>query len=265
MSLCVIIDGGLGNQLFMIFTCISKAIDERRDFSIFPIYNNSIRSYYFTSILKSLLFKVAPNIPSNDVYKEPSFLYQEIPDNLKVIRGYFQSPKYFHHNRDNIMNILGFNEFKQRFNFDFKAVAIHLRFGDMSFNRGNHAILKKEYFIKALLTLINKINPEEYRFIIFGEKNDDEIINDYLKNFNRFFDIKFEKFYDIYEGICDWKELLYMSSCEHFIIANSTYSWFGAYLSNNTQKNIICPTEWFGVNNQNNSLEDLFMDDWIKI
>ena len=264
MSLCVIIDGGLGNQLFMIFTCISKAIDERRDFCIFPNINNN-RRYYFTSILKSLLFKVAPYIPSNEIYKEPYFAYKEIPDNLKVILGYFQSPKYFHHNRENIINILGFNEFKNRFNFGFKAVAIHFRFGDMSFLQGNHAILKKEYFIKALLTLINKINPEEYRFIIFGEKNDDEIINDYLKSFNRYFDIKFEKIYDIYEGICDWKELLYMSSCEHFIIANSTYSWFGAYLSNNPNKTIICPNEWFGVNNKHNSLEDLFMDNWIKI
>lgn len=264
MSLCVIIDGGLGNQLFMIFTCISKAIDERRDFSIFPNINNN-RKYYFTSFLKSLLFKVAQNIPSNEVYKEPLFAYQQIPDNLKVILGYFQSPKYFNHNRNIIMNILGINEFKQRFNFDFKAVAIHFRFGDMSYLQGNHAILKKEYYIKALLTLINKINPEEYRFIIFGEKNDDEIINDYLKSCNRFFDIKFEKIYDIYEGLNDWKELLYMSSCEHFIIANSTYSWFGAYLSNNPQKTIICPTEWFGINNQKNSLEDLFMDDWIKI
>ena len=265
MSLCVIIDGGLGNQLFMIFTCISKAIDERRDFCIFPIYNNSIRSYYFTSMLKYLLFKVSPNIPSNEIYKEPSFSYQEIPDNLKVIRGYFQSSKYFHHNRNNIMNILGFNDFKTRFNLGFKAIAIHLRFGDMSFNQGNHAILKKEYYIKALMTLINKVNKDDYRFIIFGEKNDDEIINDYLKCFNKFFDIKFEKFYDIYQETCDWKELFYMSSCEHFIIANSTYSWFGAYLSNNPQKTIIYPTEWFGVNNQNNSLEDLFMDDWIKI
>ena len=264
MSLCVIIDGGLGNQLFMVFTCISKAIDENRDFSIFPNINNN-RGYYFTSILKSLLFKVAPNIPSNEIYKEPCFAYNQIPNNLKVILGYFQSPKYFHHNRENIMNILGFNDFKQRFNLGFKAVAIHFRFGDMSYLQGNHAILKKEYYIKALMKLINKINPEEYRFIIFGEKNDDEIINDYLKCFNIFFDFKFEKIYDIYQGLNDWKELFYMSSCEHFIIANSTYSWFGAYLSNNPNKTIICPTDWFGINNQKNSLKDLFMDDWIKI
>lgn len=264
MSLCVIIDGGLGNQLFMIFTCISKAIDERREFSIFPNINNN-RRYYFTSILKSLLFKVAPNIPSNEVYKEPYFAYRQIPDNLKVILGYFQSPKYFHHNREDIINILGFNDFKTRFNLGFKAVAIHFRFGDMSFLQGNHIILKKEYYIKALITLLNKINIDDYRFIIFGEKNDDEIINDYLKSFNKFFDIKFEKFYDICEEICDWKELFYMSSCEHFIIANSTYSWFGAYLSNNPDKVVICPTNWFGINNKQNSLEDLFMDDWIKI
>lgn len=163
------------------------------------------------------------------------------------------------------MNILGFNDFKMRFNFGFKAVAIHLRFGNRSFNQGNHIILNKEYFIKALITLLNKINKDEYRFIIFGEKNNDEIINDYLKCFNKFFDIKFEKFYDIYQETCDWKELFYMSSCEHFIIANSTYSWFGAYLSNNPQKTIICPTEQFGVNNKHKYIEDLYMDDWIKI
>jgi len=265
MSLCVIIDGGLGNQLFMIFTCISKAIDENRDFTIFPIYNNSIRSYYFTSILKNLLFKVAPNIPDELIYKEPSFTYNQIPDNLKIIRGYFQSPKYFDKNRNKIMDILGFNEFKNRFNLGFKAIAIHLRFGDMSFNQGNHAILKVEYYINAIKTLITKINKHEYRFIIFGEKNDDEIISDYINVFNIFFDIKFEKIYDIHNGLSDWKELFYMSSCEHFIIANSTYSWFGAYLSNNENKYVIYPNEWFGINNKGNSLKDLFMDNWIKM
>jgi hypothetical protein len=264
MSLCVIIDGGLGNQLFMIFTCISKAIDEKRDFSIFPIYNNSIRSYYFTSMLKYLLFKVSPNIPSNEIYKEPYFSYQEIPDNLKVIRGYFQSPKYFHHNRNQIMEMLGFNDFKNRFKFETKTVAIHLRFGDMSFNQGNHAILKPDYFINSLNILLNMINKNEYRFVIFGEKNDDELIDDYIKLFKNF-NIKFEKMYEIHKDLNDWKELFYMSSCDHFIIANSTYSWFGAYLSNNPQKIVFYPNEWFGVNNRDNSLRDLFMDNWIKV
>jgi len=265
MSLCVIIDGGLGNQLFMIFTCISKAIDEKRDFSIFPIYNNSIRSYYFTSILKTLLFKVAPNIPSNEIYKEPYFTYSPIPNNLNIIRGYFQSAKYFNHNKNEIIKILKFDEYKKKFKLNFKAVAIHLRFGDMSFNQGNHAILKIDYYLKALTTLLGKINKNEYRFIIFGEKNDNEIINDYINILNSRFDIIFEKFYDIYPNLYDWQELFFMSSCEHLIIANSTFSWFGAYLCDYSNKIIIRPSQWFGINNINNSTKDLFLDDWIEI
>jgi hypothetical protein len=265
MSLCVVIEGGLGNQLFMIFTCISKAMDENRDFSIYPIFNNTYRTYYFTSMLKVLLFKVAPDINPNLIYNEPSFTYKQIPDNLLVIRGFFQSPKYFHHNSKKIIKMLGFDEFKQRFNLGFKAIAIHFRFGDMSFLQGNHIILRMNYYVDALKTLLSKINKDEYRFIVFGEKNDDEIITDYLKIFNKFFDIKFEKFYEISNEISDWKELIYMSSCEHFIIANSTFSWFGAYLSNNNDKIVICPNQWFGINNKDKSLEDLFMDNWIKI
>lgn len=265
MSLCVIIDGGLGNQLFMIFTCISKAIDEQRDFSIYPIYNNSIRSYYFTSLLSSLIFKVAPNIPSNEIYKEPAFTYNPIPNNQKVIRGFFQSHKYFNHNRDGIMRLLGFNDFKERFKFDYKVIGIHLRFGDMSFNQGNHAILKPDYYIRALRYLLERINGNEYRFMIFAESNDDELVKVYLEIFKKFFNINFEKFYEIYGDMKDWKELFFMSSCEHMIVANSTFSWFGAYLNNNPSKIIIRPDEWFGINNQDKSLEDLFPTDWIKV
>lgn len=264
MSLCVILDSGLGNQLFMIFTCISKAIDENRNYTIFPIYNN-IRGFYFTSIFKSLLFKVVPNIPSKEIYKEPSFSYNPIPNNLKVIRGFFQSPKYFHHNRNQIIKLLKFDEFKSRFILGFKAIAIHMRFGDLSFNQGNHTILKLDYYLKSLITLLSKIDKNEYRFIIFSEKNDDEIINDYIKFLNSYFDIIFEKFYNTYSDISDWKELFYMSNCEHFIIANSTFSWFAAYLSDNPNKIIIYPSNWFGINNQDNSIKDLFLDDWIQI
>lgn len=265
MSLCVIIDSGLGNQLFMIFTGISKAIDEKRDFSIYPIYNNNIRTYYFTSLFKSIIYKVAYNVNSNQIYTEPSFSYQPIPDNLNFIRGYFQSPKYFHHNRNNIIELLGIDEFKQKYNFGFSAIAIHLRFGDFSFNQGNHVLLKIDYYIKALTTLLKKINKDEYRFIIFGEKNDNELIDDYLNILNNLFDIKFEKIYDLYNDLTDWKELIYMSSCEHFIIANSTFSWFGAYLSNNSIKNVLYSNQWFGENIKDKNVKDLFLDDWIEI
>ena len=93
--LTIILEHGLGNQLFILFTGISKAIDENRDFIVYPIYN-TFRKFFFTSLLKSLLFKVAPivNLHSKeDLYEEPHFHYNPIPDNKKAIKGYFQSPK----------------------------------------------------------------------------------------------------------------------------------------------------------------------------
>jgi hypothetical protein len=217
-------------------------------------------------MFKSLLFKVAlNNTQIQMIYNEPSFNYTPIPDNIKTIRGYFQSSKYFHHNRDNIIELLGFNHFKKRFKFDFKTVAIHLRFGDMSFNQVHHVIQRPEYYIDALKVLLNKIDKNDYKFIIFGEKNDDEIINDYMNIFSNIFNIKFFKFYDIHRNVQDWQEMFYMSSCEHFIISNSTFSWFSAYLSNNPEKTVIYPSRWFGNNYTDKTVDDLFLEDWIKI
>ena len=66
-------------------------------------------------------------------------------------------------------------------------------------------------------------------------------------------------------NLTEYEELLYMSNCDHFIIANSTYSWWGAYLSNNKNKIVICPNNWFGPELKHYNLCDLFPTDWIKI
>ena len=53
-----------------------------------------------------------------------------------------------------------------------------------------------------------------------------------------------------------------MTQCSDFIIGNSTYSWWGAWLCNNPDKIVIYPDKWFGPNNQNNSTKDLFPKEW---
>jgi len=273
MSLCIVLDAGLGNQLFMLFTAISKAIDEKRDFSIYPVYN-TYRQFYFTNFLKSLIFKVNPNpiINQNDVYEEPFFHYNEIPNNKKLIKGYFQSPKYFHHNRDKIIDILKITPYLNKFKPNKKTIAIHFRFGDSSFNQGNHIILKTFYYINSINKLINllKENNEDYNdydFVIFSEKNNNDIIDDFIDEIYSKIDYKinFIKFYELFPNIKDYEELGYMSNCNHFIIANSTYSWFGAYLCNNPNKIVICPTSWFGPKLAHYNIKDLYMDNWIKI
>ena len=57
-------------------------------------------------------------------------------------------------------------------------------------------------------------------------------------------------------------DLLIMSKCSDFIIANSTFSWWGAWLCDNKDKVVICPSIWFGVNNQDKDIKDLYPEEW---
>ena len=62
----------------------------------------------------------------------------------------------------------------------------------------------------------------------------------------------------------DWEQLLIMSVCDHNIIANSSYSWWGAYLNENKNKTVMYPEKWFGKKMQQHNLCDLFPLTWNK-
>ncbi len=98
--LIIHVNAGTGNQLFMLFAGISKAIDEKRDFLIYPNSDNN-RIFYFNSFYSWLSPRVITHVNKYQLrcYTEPSILfYNKIPDNLDYIQGYFQSEKYFVHN-----------------------------------------------------------------------------------------------------------------------------------------------------------------------
>jgi hypothetical protein len=102
---------------------------------------------------------------------------------------------------------------------------------------------------------------------VFGEKEDNDLIDEYIKIFNSVFEnINFIKFYTIHNNLTNYEELCYMSSSSHLIISNSTFSWFGAYLNYDNNKIVICPNKWFGelLVNVNNT-KDLYLKEWIKV
>lgn len=271
--LVISLNGGLGNQLFMLFSGISKAKDEKRDYLIYLEENK--RHYYFNNFLKVLYDKVVNynniKLHIQNVYNEPNFYYNEIPNNVDLIKGYYQSYKYFDDNKQTIIDDLNIRNIQDNYKLNLSKSALHFRLGDYIELQHHHRVLSFVYYIKAIQYLQQNLHDfDDYIFVIFGEKANDDIINDYIMaiNFNLNKPINYIKIYKRYQDTKDYEEFLYMSSCQHFITANSTFSWFAAYLSNNDNKIVIHPTrtKWFAEKvNDNYNFKDYFLDNWVEI
>ena len=104
-----------------------------------------------------------------------------------------------------------------------------------------------------------KLNSDTLNVLIFYEKIDEKQINIKIKILKRKFNnINFTK---INTDIPDWEQLLIMSNCQHNIIANSSFSWWGAYLNSNKNKVVMYPDIWFGKKLNHNTI-DLFHPSW---
>jgi hypothetical protein len=105
-----------------------------------------------------------------------------------------------------------------------------------------------------------------YVILYFCEDDDcqdvQEIINAIKEEFPL---ISFERAGENNEKIEDWQQMILMSCCQHNIIANSTFSWWSAYLNMNPKKIVCYPYKWFGNKLQGNNTIDLCPDTWSKI
>ena len=274
------LNSGLGNQLFMIFALISYCMDKASDYIIF--YDKKKTRTYWDNMLESFAKKaIDEENPLVTVYDEPHFHYKEIPafDDNKTLKGYFQSDKYFKHNLPQIKDIMQFKEKQQQVAKEYavylkkKTIALHFRIGDYIGLQAYHCIKRPDYYVGALVTLSNKLadnndSISEYDILYFCQVTDNHIVDQYLSLLqNHFGDVKLN-FVKVSDDIADWKQMLLISCCNHFIIANSTFSWFGAYLSDAYEEKqaIVCyPQVWFGPLYKNHDTSDLCPQDWISI
>ena len=272
--------GGLGNQLFMIFTTLAYGI-QRNLKVVFPYHSNMLnRHTYWHSFLKDLVIFTTeyPQNQTSDTdvfnlaqYHEPGFYYTPLPnmDNV-LLYGYFQSPKYFDEFKQQIFKILNLFDKQQNVKTKFsglfdrsdEVVSIHFRLGDYKEKRYHHSIMNYEYYENALTYIVDN-SPAVSRVLYCCESEDnDYVLRQIVRLQNRFPDIEFFKIPDIAE---DYEQMLIMSCCNHNIIANSSFSWWGAYF-NGFQEKIVCfPSAWFGEGYQNYSHSDMIPSDWIKI
>ena len=239
-------NSGLGNILFQIATILSLAKDNNSTAS-FP----RLKEENYSSFNKNILKKVKTDIVDfQRVYREPSLNYSEVPffENT-MYYGYFQSEKYFIHNRDLIINTFKpqdiINQIISNFPFLIEPgiTSLHVRRGDYVKLSNIYNLLTIEYFTKS----VEILNSD--KIIIFSDDINWCKLNLPFKNV-------------IYmENNPEYIDLLAMSLCENNIISNSTFSWWGAWLNNNTNKKVITPKRWFS--SQFN--HEINPDSWIKI
>jgi hypothetical protein len=271
--------GGLGNQLFQIFTTISYAIKVKERFVFFNTESTGggltkIRNTYWENLLHRLKPFLTVNFQNYKLIKESEFPFNDIiseinnnktNNNNTCLYGYFQSYKYFQNHYETIYKMLDIEKQKKtvsKSHSDFylkNTVSMHFRLGDYKLLPNVYPILTYEYYEKAF-EYIQKHNLYYLNILFFCEDEDLDEVNIIVEKLKNRFN---------HNGICrapntlkDWEQILLMSCCNYNIIANSSFSWWGAYFNTNYDKIVCYPETWF-VNNTDT--KDLCPLEWIKI
>lgn len=273
--------GGLGNQLFQIFTLISTAIDNKYKF-IIPYNkvdshsaNRDSRPTYWDTIFSQITKYTKKEINYDEVLKENSFNFEKIDlskfnnKNIKLI-GYFQSYKYFIKNYEYIVNLLDLykkqTEIKEKYIKENLTnninIFLHFRIGDYA-STSAHPVQTIDYYIIALNTMIQLLSRDNFNLIYFYEEKDITQVNENINKLSNGFPEL--TFISRPKNMEDYEEMLLMSCCDHAIIANSSFSWWAAYLIQNKNKKIIYPNKWFSGNIEHYNIDDLCPENWIRV
>jgi hypothetical protein len=273
--------GGLGNQLFQIFATISYAIKSRNDFKFINVDqlgggSSTLRYTFWNTLLHRLKPFLIDNYPQPiHVIREKDFTYNELPvyemiGNISIINGYFQSYKYFNDNYETICRLIDINGIKNKLlekicydEYYFKdTISMHFRIGDYKKIQHVHPLMTKDYYDRCLDFIQSKNPNVNFIVMYFCEDCDIEDVSKIVK----YLEEKFSN-YKFIRGdntLADWEQMLLMSCCHHNIIANSSFSWWSAYLNNWSDKMVCYPSVWFGPSAQHNT-SDLCPPEWNKI
>ena len=271
--------GGLGNQLFQIFATISYSLLYKIPFGF--LYKESLwdqfhnRPTYWHSFLSPLANFNYESIPPMLPLREQNFMHNELPSPVAlkseniVLSGYFQSYKYFAPFYQTICKLIRLDKQREKVLHEMvnisdisNMVSMHFRLGDYKYLQNSHPLVKIEYYKKSIEYIISSTNNPTLSIMYFCEKEDNvEVLHKINELRIAFPECSFIKAPD---NVDDWKQLLMMSCCKHHIIANSTFSWWGAYCNSNEDKIVCYPDPWFGPNLKHN-VDDLFPDTWTRI
>lgn len=248
--------GGLGNQMFQIMAAYAHSRDVNDDLYFdfdkcyTPNQGNTSQKY------KKNLFKNLKDDKRENyfqfIYNEPTFSYRPIPKEKNLLlNGFFQTEKYFATYKSDISKVfdIDFNKCKsirnnleQRVGSD-NITSIHIRRGDYLTKPNYHPTPNLEYYYGAIDII------KDTKFIIVSDD-----IEWCKSNFNSD-DIFFSDFTN------DIDDLYLIMMCNNKIISNSSFSWWGVYLSEFDGK-VIAPKNWFGTEGPQDT-HDIFLKNFL--
>lgn len=283
-----IISGGLGNQLFQVAFAlavkkqfnlegppkliVSDFFLAERDFGLdaFCVDLKVIKLSYFSGKILNYIIKIVQKFK---IIQFPNFLYSESKRGYSIgslshlfvlYMGYFQSDKYLEGCKDIIKdsfrlksNSSNYKDMVNIIEMSPCSIAIHVRRGDylVGDNIEKYGVgCSVKYFEQGVKIIMDKCKKNKNNIFIFSDD-----IDWCRKNLNFV-----NGCYVSEMGLSVAEELILMSKCDHHVISNSTFSWWGAYLAlDSVDHTVIAPKRWFGGALANDA-EDMVPSRWVR-
>lgn len=287
------LQGGLGNQMFqyafgkalsiqtgeefLLDTSFleQKAINyTQRNFelNVFQIPEKIIEKRSLENFVKAeskfILDRIFRKLKKSEyiTLREKSFAYQAPSSHsakFKRYIGFWQSEKYFHQIRNELLEIFSFNYINDQENLQtlkniqsHESISMHIRRGDyITNNAANafHGSCDLEYYKASIKAISSSLrNPAVFIF-----SDDPQWVRENIQ-----LDLP-TYFINNNQGEKSYLDMGLMSQCRHHIIANSSFSWWGAWLNPSATKKVIAPQNWFA--NSAIDTNDLIPNTWLRL
>ena len=275
--------GRLGNQMFQYAALRGIAANRQMDWQVPPPGTSGVDEFGCeNNYCMFETFKLAAATPEHHgfhrdnrwaVWKEFHFnqeLFDKCPDDVNL-DGYFQTERYFENIRKEIREDFTFHDeilkpCKEMIDSlgEGRKIFLHIRRGDPKLpwayvNLQNaHPVQTWDYYTEALSHF-----PDDIPVIVFSD------VIEWCKEQEFFSDDRFimsETTDELSDGQrVPWTDLCLMSLCTDAIIANSSFSWWGAWLIDNPEKTVVAPKKWFGSQFDHYNMNDLIPKGWITV
>ncbi len=293
-SIIVKLQGGLGNQMFQYAFGLSLSqklkcqfyfdlsffrysgddfMPRNYELNLFPgpiniASDKLVDSFLHPGLTRRLINKSGINRTA--VYKENTLRINKQVFNIRpsvYLEGFWQSEQYFNGYEDMVRRSICF---KKTLNHESQKIAdelankadtisVHVRRGDYISSKTTndlHGICSIKYYTESIKLISNKLNNLHFYFF-----SDDP---GWVKE-NLLPTVKNASLIEHNTGTESWQDMVLMSKCKHHIIANSSFSWWGAWLNPDKEKIVIAPKNWFSNKTDYFDDKDIVPENWIRV